>query len=89
MRIEEFDTEKAWWHNREESPQAWCVDAETIRASNYNLDISNPNAETDSYRPPEQLLAEYEAATEAMTRTQNTLRDALADALRRTLSTDS
>ncbi len=85
MRIEEFETEKAWWNNREETTQAWCVDVEQIRASNYNLDISNPNAEADSYRPPEQLLAEYQAATEAMTRTQNTLRDALADALRQTL----
>jgi type I restriction enzyme M protein len=88
MRIEEFDIEKAWWNDREETAQAWRVDVERIRDNNYNLDISNPNAEADSHRPPEQLLAEYQAATEAMTRTQNALRDALADALRQTLRED-
>jgi type I restriction enzyme M protein len=87
-RIEEFDIEKAWWNDREETAQAWRVDVERIRDNNYNLDISNPNAEADSHRPPEQLLAEYQAATEAMTRTQNALRDALADALRQTLRED-
>jgi len=25
MRIEEFETEKAWWNNREETAQAWCI----------------------------------------------------------------
>ncbi|MCA9909376.1 MAG: N-6 DNA methylase, partial [Anaerolineae bacterium] len=89
MRIEEFDTEKAWWNNREETAQAWCVDLGGIRANNYNLDISNPNAEAASYRPPEQLLAEYEAATAAMIETQHSLRDALADALRQTLREDA
>jgi type I restriction enzyme M protein len=89
MRIEEFDAEKAWWYNREETPQAWQVPIEDIRARNYNLDISNPNAEADSHRPPEHLLAEYQAATEALTRTQNALRDALAEALRQTLREDN
>lgn len=88
MRIEEFETEKAWWNNREETAQAWCVDVERIRANNYNLDISNPNAEADSHRPPEHLLDEYQAATEAMTCTQNALREALAAALRQTLRED-
>lgn len=88
MQIKEFDAEKSWWNNREESTQAWCVDVERIRINNYNLDINNPNAQIDSHRPPEQLLAEYEAAKDAMTRTQNTLRDALAAALRQTLRED-
>lgn len=85
MHIDEFDTEKAWWHNREETAQAWRVDVEQIRANNYNLDISNPNAPTDTHRPPQQLLAEYQAAQAALTQTQNALRDALAAALRQTL----
>lgn len=88
IRIEEFDTEKAWWTDRQETTQAWCVDVERIRANNYNLDISNPNAEADSHRPPQHLLAEYQAAREALTRTQNALRDALAEALRQTLRED-
>lgn len=88
MRIEEFEAEKAWWQNREETEQAWCVDVEQIRANNYNLDISNPNAEALGHRPPEQILAEYQSAREAMIQTQNALRDALADALRQTLRED-
>lgn len=89
MRIEEFEAEKAWWNNREETTQAWRVDVDRIRANNFNLDISNPNAEADSHRLPEHLLAEYQAATEAMTQTQNVLRDALAEALRQTLREDN
>lgn len=85
MRIEEFDTEKAWWNDRRETAQAWCVDVNHVRANNYNLDINNPNAEADSHRAPEELLAEYQAATAALSRTQNALREALADALRQTL----
>lgn len=88
MRIEEFETEKAWWNNREETAQAWRVDVEQIRANNYNLDISNPNAKAASHRPPSEVLAEYQAATETLTRTQNALRDALAAALHQTLRED-
>lgn len=88
MRIEEFEAEKAWWHDRQATSQAWRVGVEQIRANNFNLDMSNPNAEADSHRPPEQLLAEYQAAWEAMTTTQNQLRDALAAALRQTLQGD-
>lgn len=89
MRIEEFEPEKAWWNNREETVQAWCVDVDEIRARNYNLDIKNPNTVEDSHRPPEQLLAEFQAAQETLTNTQNTLRDALSDALHQTLHGDN
>jgi len=30
MRIEEFDVEKAWWENREETEYAWKVSVETL-----------------------------------------------------------
>jgi type I restriction enzyme M protein len=42
MRIEEFEAEKAWWDNREETEYAWKVSVETIAANGYNLDIKNP-----------------------------------------------
>lgn len=89
MRIEEFDVEKAWWNDRQETAQAWCISADEIRARNYNLDIKNPNAEEDSHRPPEELLAEFEAAQNALRTTQNSLRDAIAVALRQTLREDN
>jgi type I restriction enzyme M protein len=85
MRIEEFEAEKAWWNNREESIQAWAVASDTIRANNFNLDIKNPNAIEDSHRPPHELLAELQAAQAAMQKTQNSLRDAIAEALHRSL----
>ncbi|NPE31331.1 SAM-dependent DNA methyltransferase [Methanococcoides sp. SA1] len=43
MRIQEFETEKAWWNNREENELVWKVTIDDIKANNYNLDIKNPN----------------------------------------------
>ena len=50
IRIEEFEVEKAWWNQREESDQAWKVSAEAIEKRGYNLDIKNPNgADAQNY----------------------------------------
>ncbi len=57
IRIEEFEVEKAWWGAREETENAWRVPVEEIRRRNYNLDIKNPNAEAESHRDPDELLA--------------------------------
>jgi len=57
MRIEEFAPEKAWWDNREESENAWKVKVEDIIASNYNLDIKNPNTVENDHGDPEELLS--------------------------------
>lgn len=38
-RIEEFEPEKAWWFNREETESAWRVDVEMIKADSYDLEI--------------------------------------------------
>jgi type I restriction enzyme M protein len=43
IQINEFDTLKSWWENREESEVAWKVDIETIKNNGYNLDIKNPH----------------------------------------------
>jgi hypothetical protein len=43
VRLEEFEPEKAWWHNRVENEFAWKVSLEKIRANCYNLDIKNPS----------------------------------------------
>jgi type I restriction enzyme M protein len=43
IRIQEFDTIKQWWNNREESEVSWKVSLETIIKRNYDLDIKNTN----------------------------------------------
>jgi type I restriction enzyme S subunit len=43
MRVEEFDPETEWWHDRRETAQAWKVSIAQIRERRYNLDIPNPN----------------------------------------------
>jgi type I restriction enzyme M protein len=66
MRIEEFEPEKAWWKNREQTEYAWKVSVETIAANGYNLDIKNPNTVGASHEDPLVLLVQYqEAATTA------------------------
>jgi type I restriction enzyme M protein len=43
IRIEEFDTIKSWWKNREESEVSWKVPINTIKERGFDLDIKNPN----------------------------------------------
>lgn len=62
MKIQEFDAEKAWWKDRQESELAWKVSIETIAANGYNLDIKNPNAIADSHEDPLVLLKQYQEA---------------------------
>ena len=81
MRIEEFEPEKAWWENREESEFAWKVPLQVIKDSGYNLDIKNPNTPDDTYRSPVELLAEFEAVSSETASLRHELRHALADAL--------
>lgn len=47
IRIEEFDTIKKWWSNREESEVCWRVSINTIIDRNYNLDVKNPNKKVE------------------------------------------
>lgn len=43
IQATEFNNLKEWWHNREESDQAWKVSIDTLTANGYNLDIKNPH----------------------------------------------
>lgn len=43
IQAAEFSNLKEWWHNREESDQAWKVSIDTLAANGYNLDIKNPH----------------------------------------------
>jgi type I restriction enzyme M protein len=81
MRVEEFDAEKAWWTERKETPQAWRVPIEDVRARGYNLDFKNPNAPELTHEDPDVLLARYRQANAAAATLREQLRHALAAAL--------
>jgi type I restriction enzyme M protein len=66
IRIEEFDTEKAWWGSeadgfagRVENERAWKVSVEQIKAVGYNLDQKNPHAADVVSHDTDELLADY------------------------------
>jgi type I restriction enzyme M protein len=81
IRIEEFDTEKAWWTSRDESEHAWRVPVEEIRRRGYNLDVKNPNAADEDHRDPDELLAEYRQILAEVEETREALKAELAGAL--------
>jgi type I restriction enzyme M protein len=81
MRIEEFDAEKEWWNNREESEYAWKVTIDEIKTRNYNLDIKNPNKEDEDHGDPEELLEKYMKHAAETKSLRNKLRDALSELL--------
>lgn len=81
MRIEEFEPEKAWWTDREESERAWRVSVDDIAASGYNLDIKNPNTVDEGHEDPDVLLARYAEAVEQVRVAQEALKAILADSL--------
>lgn len=83
MRIEEFEPEKTWWANREDTELAWKVTVEDIAAGGYNLDITNPNVVDDGHEDPDVLLARYEEATAEVEAAREALRSALTEALLR------
>jgi type I restriction enzyme M protein len=83
MRIEEFEPEKAWWDNREESEFTWRVPLEEVKKRGYNLDISNPNVEDIGHLPPDELLVRLNGAREAAVEVMDSLREALAESQER------
>ena len=66
IRLEHFQGCIDWWggkerKGREETPQAWRVTAEEVKARGYNLDIKNPHTVADDHGDPETLLADLAA----------------------------
>ena len=58
IRLEHFQGCIDWWggkerKGREETPRAWRVTAEEVKARGYNLDIKNPHAVADDHGDPE------------------------------------
>ena len=83
IRIEEFDLEKKWWKKRKENEHAWRVSIDDIKASNYNLDIKNPNAPNAGPGDPDKLLSEYKELLGEISKTREKLKKELATALER------
>jgi type I restriction enzyme M protein len=81
MRLAEFDVEKNWWINRQESEQSWKVSATDIVNSNYNLDIKNPNAPIEVHDDPAELLKQFKASSDKVVKLQDELRKLLLDSV--------
>ncbi|GAA2983344.1 type I restriction enzyme M protein [Microbacterium terrae] len=80
IRLEEFEAEKAWWHDRVESQVAWKVSIEQIRENNWNLDVDNPNDVDPSHRDPAELLDDLQIAERGFAELRDSLREELAGA---------
>jgi len=90
IRIEEFETERAWWGNeadgfaaRVENERAWRVPIEQIKAGNFNLDLKNPHQSDEGPGDVDHLLPEYEKLLQQIAETRATLKAQLKDALSR------
>lgn len=88
IRLEHLQDCIGWWggaerQGREETPQAWKVSAEDVKARGYNLDIKNPHAVADDYGDSEALLAALAAAEDDVVALRDQLTTILAEALAR------
>ncbi|MGE3726892.1 MAG: N-6 DNA methylase [Candidatus Sericytochromatia bacterium] len=83
IRIEEFEREKQWWAQREESSLAWRVPVADIVKNNYNLDLKNPHVADSNQETPEVLFARYQALQSEIQSLRSQLRDELKACLER------
>ncbi|MDX8048590.1 class I SAM-dependent DNA methyltransferase [Lentzea sp. BCCO 10_0798] len=81
IRVEDFDAERAWWHDRVENEVAWRVPVEDIAGANFNLDVKNPRRKSDEQRDPAELLEAYRAKQSEVDRIVHTLTNLLREAL--------
>ena len=77
-----------WWggakrKGRKETPQAWKVTAEEVKARGYNLDIKNPHTVADDHGDPDVLLADLTKAEGEAAALRDKLKAILAEALAR------
>jgi type I restriction enzyme M protein len=88
IRLEHLQGCIDWWggpqrQGREETPQAWKVTAEDVKADGYNLDIKNPHSVADDHGDPETLLADLNVAEANTAALRDQLKAILAEALAR------
>lgn len=88
IRLEHLQNCIDWWGGKErndrvETPQAWKVTAEAVKARGYNLDIKNPHEMDDDHGDPEILLAELATAEGHVIALRDQLKIILGEALTR------
>lgn len=88
IRVEHLKGCIDWWggktrKGREETPHAWKITAEEVKARGYNLDIKNPHTVADDYGDPAVLLESLNAAEVQTASLRNRLKAILAEALAR------
>jgi type I restriction enzyme M protein len=88
IKVEHLQGCVDWWggaerEGRQETPQAWRVNIEDIKARGYNLDIKNPHTVADDHGDPETLLAELDAAETQTAKLRDQIKAILAEALLR------
>ncbi|MGQ0501559.1 MAG: N-6 DNA methylase [Panacagrimonas sp.] len=88
IKVEHLQGCVDWWggaerEGRKETPQAWRVSIEDIKARGYNLDIKNPHTVADDHGDPETLLTELSAAEGETAKLRDQLKSILAEALLR------
>jgi type I restriction enzyme M protein len=88
IRLEHLQPCIGWWggpkrQGRQETPQAWKVTAEEVKARGYNLDIKNPHAVADDHGDPETLLEDLARAEAETSKLRNRLKAILGEALTR------
>ena len=88
IKLEHFDGCVDWWGGtyrlgREETPQAWKITADEVKARGYNLDFKNPHTVADDHGDPEVLLAALNAAEAETAALRDQLKAILAEALLR------
>lgn len=81
IRIDEFEPEKMWWQNREESEFAWKVTYEQIERNNYKLNFDNPNRPQEDIPDLDALLAELESGESRLEDIRSNIKDELLAAL--------
>lgn len=88
IRFEHLQACIDWWGGadrtgREETPQAWRVTADEIKARGYNLDVKNPHVVADDHGDPEELLERLHACEAETACLRDQLKAILAEALAR------
>ena len=88
IKVEHLQGCVDWWggaqrENRQETPQAWKISVDDVKARNYNLDIKNPHTVADDHGDPEELLQELDTAETEVAQLRNQLKAILTEALAR------
>ena len=88
IRVEHLQGCVEWWggtarEGRVETPRAWRVTAEDVKARGFNLDIKNPYAVADDHGDPAELLAALIAAEAETAKLRGQMKAILAEALAR------